>query len=81
MKPAPALALAVAGGLLSTAGALVFALRRPDPSPAVFGYHGIWHALMVVAAACHTAMVALRGSERAPAGSWYGVGTDGEAVP
>lgn len=57
--PAPALALTVAGGLLYTAGAIVFALRRPDPAPAVFGYHEVWHALMVAAAACHTAMVAL----------------------
>lgn len=57
--PTPALALAVAGGLLYTAGAIVFALRRPDPRPAVFGYHEVWHAFMVAAAACHTAMVAI----------------------
>lgn len=56
---APALALAVAGGLLYTAGAIVFALRRPDPRPTVFGYHEVWHAFMVAAAACHAAMIAL----------------------
>lgn len=57
--PTPALALAVAGGLLYTAGAIVFALRRPDPRPMVFGYHEVWHAFMVAAAACHAAMVAI----------------------
>jgi hemolysin III len=57
--PARALVLTVAGGLLYTAGAIVFALRRPDPSPAVFGYHEVWHAFMVAAAACHSAMIAL----------------------
>jgi hemolysin III len=57
--PPPALALTVAGGLLYTIGAAVFALRWPDPSPTVFGYHEVWHAFMVAAAACHTAMVAI----------------------
>lgn len=55
--PRAAFVLMVVGGLLYTAGALVFALRRPDPAPAVFGYHEVWHAFMVAAAACHTAMV------------------------
>jgi hemolysin III len=49
----------VTGGLLYTAGAIVFAARRPDPRPAVFGYHEIWHAFMVAAAACHYAMIVL----------------------
>lgn len=51
--------LMVAGGLLYTAGAIVFASRRPDPSPEVFGYHEIWHSFMVAAAACHYAMILL----------------------
>ena len=51
--------LLVAGGLLYTAGAIVFASRRPDPRPATFGYHEIWHAFMVSAAACHYAMILL----------------------
>jgi hemolysin III len=55
----PELALMVTGGLLYTAGAIVFAARRPDPRPAVFGYHEIWHAFMVAAAACHYAMIVL----------------------
>lgn len=56
---APATALLVAGGLLYTAGAIVFASKRPDPKPAMFGYHEIWHAAMVAAAACHYAMTVL----------------------
>jgi len=47
------LALLVAGGLAYTAGALVYATRRPDPFPRVFGYHEVFHALVIVAAACH----------------------------
>jgi hemolysin III len=55
----PELVLMVSGGVLYTAGAIVFAARRPDPRPAVFGYHEIWHGFMVAAAACHYAMILL----------------------
>jgi len=58
-----ALVLVVAGGLVYTAGAVVYALRRPDPFPRVFGYHEIFHALVIVAAACH--FVAVRQAIRA----------------
>ena len=51
--------LMIAGGLLYTAGAIVFASRKPDPRPDTFGYHEIWHAFMVAAATCHYAMVLL----------------------
>jgi predicted membrane channel-forming protein YqfA (hemolysin III family) len=47
-----------AGGLLYTLGGLVYALRRPDPVPAVFGYHELFHALVVVAVAAQYAVVA-----------------------
>jgi hemolysin III len=50
---APALVLVVVGGLVYTAGAVVYALRRPDPFPRVFGYHEIFHALVIAAAVCH----------------------------
>lgn len=43
---------ALAGGILYTAGAIVYAARRPDPRPAVFGYHELFHALVVAGAAC-----------------------------
>jgi hemolysin III len=55
----PELVLMVAGGLLYTAGAIVFATRKPDPAPSTFGYHEIWHAFMVAAACCHYAMILL----------------------
>jgi hemolysin III len=58
MEPAE-LILLVSGGLLYTAGAIVFAARKPDPRPDVFGYHEIWHTFMVAAASCHYAMILL----------------------
>jgi hemolysin III len=54
-----ALTLLIAGGALYTLGAIVFAKRQPDPNPAVFGYHEVWHAFIVAAAACHWAMILL----------------------
>jgi len=50
--------LVVAGGLLYTAGALVYALRRPDPYPAVFGFHEVFHVLVIAAVACQYSAVA-----------------------
>jgi hemolysin III len=55
---AGALALLAAGGVAYTAGAVVYALRRPDPRPAVFGYHELFHVLVVVAALAHFVAVA-----------------------
>ena len=55
---AGALALLALGGVAYTAGAVVYALRRPDPRPATFGYHEIFHVLVVVAAAAHFTAVA-----------------------
>jgi hemolysin III len=53
-----AVALLAAGGLAYTAGALVYARRRPDPLPAVFGYHELFHALTLVALACQYVAIA-----------------------
>ena len=53
-----ATAMVAAGGLLYTAGALVYARRRPDPVPTVFGYHELFHALVILAAALQYAVVA-----------------------
>jgi hemolysin III len=50
--------LVAAGGLLYTAGALVYAFRRPDPYPAVFGYHEVFHVLVIAAVACQYSAVA-----------------------
>jgi hemolysin III len=51
------MALLVAGGIAYSAGAVVYAVKRPDPAPRVFGYHEVFHALVVVAALCHYAVV------------------------
>jgi hemolysin III len=47
------------GGALYTAGAIVYARRRPDPRPEVFGYHEIFHVLVIAAAAVQYAAVAI----------------------
>ncbi len=54
----PALALLACGGAAYTLGAVIYAARRPDPFPRVFGYHEVFHALVIAAAACHFAVVA-----------------------
>lgn len=54
-----AAALVLAGGLLYTAGAVVYVRRRPDPIPTVFGYHELFHALVVAAVALQYGAVAL----------------------
>jgi hemolysin III len=55
---ATATGLLVLGGVLYSAGAAVYALRRPDPAPAVFGYHEVFHALVIAAAITHYVVVA-----------------------
>jgi hemolysin III len=52
-------ALVIAGGLLYTLGAIVFATKRPDPNPAIFGYHEIWHAFTAGAGLCHYVAILL----------------------
>jgi hemolysin III len=52
-------AMVAAGGALYTVGAVVYARQRPDPAPQVFGYHEVFHALVVAAAAAHFAAVAI----------------------
>jgi hemolysin III len=51
--------LIAGGGALYATGAIVYAAQRPDPRPAVFGYHEIFHVLVIAAAAAHFAAVAL----------------------
>ena len=48
-----ALVLLLVGGGLYTVGGVMYALRRPDPWPAIFGYHEFFHAATVLAAICH----------------------------
>ncbi len=53
-----ALALLGAGGVVYSLGAAVYATGRPDPFPRVFGYHEVFHAMVIGAAALHFAVVA-----------------------
>jgi hemolysin III len=46
------------GGLLYSVGAVIYALGRPNPVPGVFGYHEVFHALVIAAAALHYAVIA-----------------------
>jgi hemolysin III len=50
--------LVAAGGLLYTAGAIVYATQRPNPNPAVFGYHEVFHLLVIAAAVAHFSAIA-----------------------
>jgi hemolysin III len=54
-----ALTLLIAGGLLYSLGAIVYACRKPDPVPHVFGYHEVFHALTIAAAACQYVAIAI----------------------
>ena len=56
---ASAVTLLIVGGLAYTAGALIYARRRPDPVPSVFGYHELFHALTIFAVACQYTAIAL----------------------
>jgi hemolysin III len=51
------LGLLVAGGLFYTAGAIMFGLRKPDPVPTVFGYHEVWHSMVIGGSACHYLLI------------------------
>ena len=46
------------GGVLYSAGAMIYARKRPDPAPTVFGYHELFHLLVILAAALQYAVVA-----------------------
>jgi hemolysin III len=59
LKLAPAAVVLVAvSGVLFTAGAVVYARRRPNPRPQVFGYHEVFHVLTVAAVACEYVVIA-----------------------
>jgi hemolysin III len=53
------IALLFVGGIFYTAGAIMFALHRPDPNPAVFGYHEVWHSMVIGGSLCHYVLVLL----------------------
>jgi hemolysin III len=43
----------VLGGLCYTGGALIYALKRPNPVPGIFGFHEIWHLFVLAGSFCH----------------------------
>jgi hemolysin III len=53
----PSLALLYAGGVVYSIGAMMYALRRPNPFPGVFAHHEVFHALTIVASGLHFALV------------------------
>jgi hemolysin III len=52
-------ALLLGGGLAYSAGGVVYGLRRPDPVPAVFGYHEVFHTCTLIGFALHYAAVVI----------------------
>ena len=57
LAPIPFTLLMTGGGLF-TVGAVVYLTKRPDPWPTVFGYHEIFHVMVVLGCACHFVAVA-----------------------
>jgi len=45
--------LLVMGGMIYSLGALIYSVRRPDPIPHIFGFHEVFHALVIIAVICH----------------------------
>ena len=56
---AAGLAWLAAGGVAYTFGAVIFTRERPDPLPGRFGFHGLWHILVLIGSACHYAFMVL----------------------
>jgi hemolysin III len=57
--PWPGTLLLLLGGVFYTVGAVIFARRKPDPIPRVFGYHEIWHSMVIGGSACHYVVILL----------------------
>lgn len=53
------LTLIIIGGVVYSLGAVVYAMKTPNPSPTWFGFHEIFHACTVIAAASHFAAIAI----------------------
>jgi hemolysin III len=54
----PALMWLVAGGLFFTVGAVVYATKKPDICPGVFGFHELWHVFVILGCLCHFILIA-----------------------
>ena len=51
--PSGGMAWVLGGGLVYSAGALIYGLERPNPVPGVFGFHEVWHLFVLAGSACH----------------------------
>jgi hemolysin III len=51
------LTLLISGGVVYTAGAIVLGCRWPDPFPKTFGYHEVWHSMVIAASTLHYFMI------------------------
>lgn len=49
----PAIFLLALGGIIYTAGAVIYVIEKPNPLPGKFGFHEIWHLFVLTASACH----------------------------
>ncbi|HSV96267.1 MAG TPA: hemolysin III family protein [Spirochaetota bacterium] len=55
--PARALVLLLAGGLAYMAGAIIYAIKKPDPLPGRFGFHEVFHVFILLGAGFHYFLV------------------------
>ena len=55
--PSTAIAWMVAGGLFYTVGSVIYAIKKPNFWPGVFGFHELWHLFVLGGFACHFAMM------------------------
>ena len=56
--PVTAIGLLMLGGLLYTIGAVIYAMKRPDPLPRIFGFHEVFHLFVIAGSAVHFALIA-----------------------
>ncbi len=56
--PPGAILWLLAGGIFFTLGALVYAFKKPDWYPNVFGFHELWHVLVILGVLCHFILIA-----------------------
>lgn len=56
---APGLLWLALGGFFYSVGAIIYGAKRPDPVPGIFGYHEIWHLLVLAGSACHYLLMLL----------------------
>ncbi len=53
------IALLIAGGMMYMVGGTIYALKRPDPWPRVFGFHEVFHSFVVAGSILHFAAIAI----------------------